>query len=745
MKLVKKYLHISLSKLQKLIWTMRISAIFIALISSLVASVSHANEKNDNFVKFDPETRILEVKGRVINLNNFPDHVWREDRRLGSLEPAFIKLPEVAADARRSSNSANLRTLSTSGEEPVFNFDDRTGRLTIAGGKFRTGLRKSEVKNDKQNAARSFLNRNGGGFGLKGVMPNMVYHSISKDEFDNSLVKFRQYHKGVEILFGEARVLFSADDESVLMVTANVDSDINIDPEPKISSSTALDKAKNYYAEQFKWTKNPILTSIGSEPKLYVYSNDFFPAKERDHLVWRLDLALEGGGAERRFFIDAHNGETVAELPLSTGAIQRQVKGIQSGLTRTETSGSVGDSEVNSVFSTLGTVYNHFSTVHGWVSFDDNDSLIKADVDDPGATFNAFYNPSAEKLTFGPNMGTADIVGHEFMHGVTRHTANLWYVNMSGAMNESMSDIFGSRFDNDWVLGNGSAVGTIRDMANPASLGNLGLTKRPYPDHLSKYECMFADNGGVHINSSIINRAGYLMAQSVGRINTEKTFMHSLKTCLSPTATFTQLRDCTKISAGLYGATSAQASAFSAVGLTPTASNPFCGLSECLIILYVPPPAPDDPVLNPAFGTPGFADLAYFVRDNVFEGTTFGNRYTSFWYQHGSPMISYLQGNSSAFSDGASLISSMTPHLMGFLGYSSEPTITTQFRDDMLDFLLDAATAPGGNAQMQADILNELWYLNFFNNGFVGKTFNQAWNDLPNIWHYSCPIWECPF
>ena len=36
-----------------------------------------------------------------------------------------------------------------------------------------------------------------------------------------------------------------------------------------------------------------------------------------------------------------------------------------------------------------------------------------------------------------------DVVGHELTHGVTQHEANLTYSGQSGALNESVSDVFG--------------------------------------------------------------------------------------------------------------------------------------------------------------------------------------------------------------------------------------------------------------------------------------------------------------
>ena len=45
---------------------------------------------------------------------------------------------------------------------------------------------------------------------------------------------------------------------------------------------------------------------------------------------------------------------------------------------------------------------------------------------------------------FGRFTASLDVIGHELAHGVTEHTANLTYQGQSGALNESLSDVFGS-------------------------------------------------------------------------------------------------------------------------------------------------------------------------------------------------------------------------------------------------------------------------------------------------------------
>src|SRR6185295_2487257 len=88
----------------------------------------------------------------------------------------------------------------------------------------------------------------------------------------------------------------------------------------------------------------------------------------------------------------------------------------------------------------------------------------------------------------------------------------LRYQNQSGALNEAVSDIFGAFIEHvakpdatkNWIIGEAIAKGSaIRSMSNPAAGGQ--------PAHMQQYRQTQQDNGGVHINSGIVNNAAYLM------------------------------------------------------------------------------------------------------------------------------------------------------------------------------------------------------------------------------------------
>jgi bacillolysin len=109
-----------------------------------------------------------------------------------------------------------------------------------------------------------------------------------------------------------------------------------------------------------------------------------------------------------------------------------------------------------------------------------------------------------------------DVIAHELTHGVTESTSGLVYKDQSGALNESFSDIFGIIIKN-WYAPGGSASVANWDWQLGAGLGQNGLplrdlkdpTRTGDPDHMKNYLETVDDEGGVHTNSNIHNKAAY--------------------------------------------------------------------------------------------------------------------------------------------------------------------------------------------------------------------------------------------
>ncbi len=245
-----------------------------------------------------------------------------------------------------------------------------------------------------------------------------------------------------------------------------------------------------------------------------------------------------------------------------------------------------------------GIAYEYYRTVHTRNSLNGKGGTVLSIInitDEGGRGFdNAFWNGEFMgygngKDAFKPLAGGLDVAGHEMTHGVIENTANLEYRGQSGAINESMADVFGVLIDrDDWTLGEDVVKktaypsGVLRNMADPNN-GGRSLSDAGYqPKNMSQYYTGSQDNYGVHINSGIPNHAFFLFASnaSVGKDKAERVYYRTLTTYLTKTSKFLDLRlAIIRAATDLYGATSAEVnaakSAFDAVGVTePTQSTP---------------------------------------------------------------------------------------------------------------------------------------------------------------------------
>jgi neutral peptidase B len=163
--------------------------------------------------------------------------------------------------------------------------------------------------------------------------------------------------------------------------------------------------------------------------------------------------------------------------------------------------------------------------------------------------------------------GALDVAGHEMTHGVIEHTTDLIYEGESGAINESLADILGnfaeiySTGETEWDLGedvytpNIPGDGGLRSMSDPGSqpVSTKYIPTGYYPDHYDERYQGTLDNGGVHINSSINNKAAYLITEGgtnngieiigVGRSKAEKIYYRALNLYLTPSSGFKEMRE----------------------------------------------------------------------------------------------------------------------------------------------------------------------------------------------------------
>jgi bacillolysin len=248
------------------------------------------------------------------------------------------------------------------------------------------------------------------------------------------------------------------------------------------------------------------------------------------------------------------------------------------------------DPSAVSAHSNMGQVFEYFLDTHGRLGIDGEGGRMISVVHvtaDGRPMDNAYWNGIVIAYgdgdeSFSPLAGALDIAAHEFTHGMIQHTVNLEYRGQSGALNESFADVFAAMVDReDWLIGEDAVLdgvypsGALRDMSSPH---NNGVTSDHYwqPEHMDEYLDLpdSIDNGGVHINSGIPNRACYLLAQAIGRPKTEQIYYRVLDArYLNSRSNFDDMRLAAEQSArDLFGDRSdellAVASAFEAVGVT---------------------------------------------------------------------------------------------------------------------------------------------------------------------------------
>lgn len=236
-----------------------------------------------------------------------------------------------------------------------------------------------------------------------------------------------------------------------------------------------------------------------------------------------------------------------------------------------------------------GVAYEYFRTVHQRNSINGQGgtiiSIINVADEDGGGFDNAFWSGNAMfygngKNAFDPLAGALDVAGHEMSHGVVQTSANLEYLSQSGALNESFADIFGAMIDrDDWLMGedvvrtSAFPSGALRNMQDPHN-GGSGFGARGWqPAHMNEYinlpETEEGDNGGVHVNSGIPNKAFYLFASQVGKDIAEQVFYDALDNYLTRFSQFIDLRLSVLQAAQSQGqaVVNAAANAFDQVGI----------------------------------------------------------------------------------------------------------------------------------------------------------------------------------
>lgn len=392
--------------------------------------------------------------------------------------------------------------------------------------------------------------------------------------------RYQQLYRGVPV-FGGNMVINQQFYSCRLFnytVAGKASPNLNVDVTPTLSAEEAVQIAHQMVAKVHGQNASILSTA---EPSLWIYDERLFTSPALPaQLVWKVEVR---GTGERPFhevmLINAHNGklairydrldegwnlkpkdkkaiepsaqQSIGEKSieaLSGGIADWEVYGAGNNYDNTDNflvcdnsspdcsgyssaSSSVGVNDADEAKQHLINTYNFFWTKVGRDSIDNAGMTLTAVVDYGDAyedswwwwlLANAYWDGT--QMTFSDLFTTDDVTAHELTHGVTQNTAGLYYIYQSGAINESISDVFGELVDLSynsdrisgadtyyrWLVGEDIAaplgyLWVIRSMKNPPAYGD--------PDSMTSPKYYKGPYGGVHTNSGVNNKAAYLMVE----------------------------------------------------------------------------------------------------------------------------------------------------------------------------------------------------------------------------------------
>jgi Zn-dependent metalloprotease len=250
-------------------------------------------------------------------------------------------------------------------------------------------------------------------------------------------------------------------------------------------------------------------------------------------------------------------------------------------LARSEGQPPTGDVEIDRAYDNVGATFDLLWREYRRNSIDGWGGPVQASIRYRRRFDNAAWDGrrsifgEGDGRFFHPFSNCLDVTAHELIHGVTEHEANLVYWGQSGALNESISDVFGSLVKQrsldqtadqaDWTIGDGLMTPRVRGWhGHPAVLRSLKapgtafhdpvLGRDRQPASMRDYVWTMKDNGGVHINSGIPNHAFYLASTEIGGRAWEKAGLIWYKALVSPALRRNaQFRDFARITARVAG------------------------------------------------------------------------------------------------------------------------------------------------------------------------------------------------
>ncbi len=380
-----------------------------------------------------------------------------------------------------------------------------------------------------QEAAFVFLEKYGRLFGLDAPRDALRLKKTESLADGRSFVRFQQIYEALPVIGGELVVQLNEKNE-VLSVNGEILPRLTLDTTPLIDAELARELAIGQVAKNAEVDINEL---VASEASLSVYNPILLggAGPRFEALVWQVYVTPRKLAPVNGFvLVDAKLGVVALHFNLGVNVKERIVYDNNNNstlglpgvdLVRREQDDPTGITDIDLAYTYAGDTYDFFLNEHGRDSLDNKGMQLLSTVrycpDNARCPYqNAFWD--GEQIVFGEGHAAADdIVAHELTHGVTQFTSNLFYYQQAGAINESFSDLWGEFVDltnekgNDepdvrWLIGEDlPSRRAVRDMKDP--------TRLLQPDRMSSplYGCGEIDNGSLHINSGVNNKAVSLL------------------------------------------------------------------------------------------------------------------------------------------------------------------------------------------------------------------------------------------
>ncbi|MEI7849871.1 MAG: M4 family metallopeptidase, partial [Chloroflexota bacterium] len=448
-----------------------------------------------------------------------------------------------------------------------------TGKMNFVGIGASQPLMQAEqnlISASPDKAARGYLSECGSFFGVSDQAKDLSVLSQKKIPDGRSVVRFQQTYQGVPVFGGQLLVQLTSNN-AVILVNGDILPIAKLNMQPKVDAPSAQQTAMQMVADKYQVAVDSLQTSA---PLLSIYSPSLFQEKAAaPALVWRMEVTpRELAPIRELVLLDAHSGTVALSINQLDNIKDRKTYTAGNTLSQPGTlvcnesdptcsaGTSAGDTDAVKAHLYAGDTYDFYFKYHKRNSINNAGMSLISTVHYDTGYCNAFWN--GYQMTYGDgcthSIVADDVVAHELTHGVTEYESGLVYFQQQGAINESFSDIWGEFVDQvnkhgidtaavKWVMGEEVESGGFRNMKDPTIFGD--------PDRMGSpnYYNGTGDNGGVHWNSGVGNKAAYLITggatfngatiTGIGITKAAAIYYEAQTNILVPTSNYRSLRN----------------------------------------------------------------------------------------------------------------------------------------------------------------------------------------------------------